>query len=265
MSKIRECFKSRWPDGYIMEADFSQLEVIGLAFLSQDEQLMADIAGDDGWIKKRKKVKSFSFLIQYGGGAAAMAKQSGMGKAECQVFIDNFYTRYPTVKQWQDDVADEVRRSRRPSAKRTDKGLPAGMGQYKSITGRRYVFREYDAPDWMARRGTKTSFSPTQMKNYPVQGFATGDVVPLVLGELYDVLKNSVYADVALLTNTVHDSVLLDCKNRDIATYVARLVKDTMEKAPQYIEETWGFKFDLPLGVEVEIGKTWASKVKLDL
>ena len=292
MSKIRECFKSRWPDGVLMEADFSQLEVIGLAFLSQDEQLMSDIkggidmhcmnvsfftgtayrtikdavdAGDERWIKQRKKVKSFSFLIQYGGGAAAMAKQSGMGKVECQVFIDNFYARYPQVKLWQEDVAMQVRASRKPSSKRTERGVPAGMGQYTSITGRRYVFTEYDAPDWMRKKGIETSFSPTQMKNYPVQGFATGDVVPLVLGELYDVLKNSYWKDTALLVNTVHDSILLDCHDIHTSNSVAHLVKQTMEKAPQFIEETWGFKFDLPLNVEVEVGSTWANKKKLDL
>jgi len=292
MSKIRECFKSRWPNGYIMEADFSQLEVIGLAFLTQDANLYEDIldgldmhcinasflygypyeaikalvdAGNPEWVKKRKISKAPGFLIQYGGGANAMAKQTGLSMEQCKQFISNYYARYTGVGEWQDAVADEVRRSRKPSAKRTEKNLPAGMGQYKSITGRRYVFKEYDAPEWMARKGAKTSFSPTQMKNYPVQGFATGDVVPLVIGELYDVLKNSVWKDTALLTNTVHDSVLLDCYDRATAVQVAEIVKVTMERAPQYIEETWGFKFDLPLNVDVEIGETWAKKKKLDL
>lgn len=40
---IKSCFKSRWRDGYIMEVDFSQLEVIGLAILSGDEILADDI------------------------------------------------------------------------------------------------------------------------------------------------------------------------------------------------------------------------------
>lgn len=291
MSQIKECFVSRFgDDGVIMEADFSQLEVIGLAFLSQDKQLMDDIRsgidmhcmnvsfftgepyeaikyavdlGDKEMTAKRKKVKSFSFLIQYGGGAAAMAAQSGMAKAACQVFIDNFYTRYPEVKQWQEDVAEEVRASRKPSAKRTKGGMPAGMGQYTSITGRRYVFTEYDAPEWMSRKGVSTSFSPTQMKNYPVQGFATGDIVPLVIGEVYDVLKNDInLRDDALLINTIHDSVLLDVHKR-VQEEAAQTIKEVMERAPEFIEQTFGFKFDLPLKVEVEAGSSWATKVKI--
>lgn len=43
-ANIKECFVSRWgDDGYIIEADFSQLEVIGAAFISGDENMYKDI------------------------------------------------------------------------------------------------------------------------------------------------------------------------------------------------------------------------------
>lgn len=273
-----------------MEADYSQLEVIGLAYLSQDTQLYKDILGgldmhclnasflygvdysiikaevdrgDSEWTKRRKTAKAPGFLIQYGGGAKEMANQTGLSVAQCKGFINNYYARYTGVKEWQDSVAEEVKKSRKPSPKRTEKGLPAGMGQYTSITGRRYVFTEYDAPDFMADRGIATSFSPTQMKNYPVQGFATGDIVPLMLGKVFDVLKDSdTLRHKALLVNTVHDSILLDVHG-SVLMLAAETVKQTMEEAPRYIEETFGFKFDLPLKVDVEAGKSWADKKKI--
>jgi len=43
MSKIKECFTSRFEGGKIVEFDYSQLEVIGLAVLSKDPQLMKDL------------------------------------------------------------------------------------------------------------------------------------------------------------------------------------------------------------------------------
>ena len=44
MASIKECFKSRWGnDGYIVEADFSQLEVIGAAIVSGDVMMKKDI------------------------------------------------------------------------------------------------------------------------------------------------------------------------------------------------------------------------------
>ena len=66
-----------------------------------------------------------------------------------------------------------------------------------------------------------TVFSPTQLKNYPVQGFATGDIVPEVLGRLRRVLTEKGLSDKVLLVNTVHDSVLFD---------VDKKIKDFSEK-----------------------------------
>ena len=41
---IKKCFVSRWGnDGYIVEADFSQLEVIGAAVVSGDPNMKQDI------------------------------------------------------------------------------------------------------------------------------------------------------------------------------------------------------------------------------
>lgn len=282
MSQIKKHFTSRWEDGYIVEADFSQLEVIALAFLSQDPQLIADIKagtdmhcmnasflysaryedikdaydrGDKDWTYKRKVAKGPGFLIQYGGGAGTMAKNTGLTKKQCQQFIDNYYHRYPMVKAWQDDVMQQVRASRTwDGVSRTKGGLPQGTGEYVSITGRRYSFTEYDN-DF---RPGEVSFSPTQMKNYPVQGFATGDIVPLVLGELFSVLKNdSVLSDNFLMINTIHDSVLFDVSDIETLNCGVPIIKETMEKAPEYLKQYFDIDFDLELKVDVEVGPNW--------
>lgn len=188
-----------------------------------------------------------------------MAKNTGLEVAQCKTFIENYYARYPQVGEWQQSVIDEVNASRRPSNRRTVSGKPAGMGYYTSITGRRYVFFEFDN-DYFNPKDPKsrpTSFSPTQMKNYPVQGFATGDVVPLILGKLYRKLKShQEWYGSALLINTVHDSIMLDVHN-DIVEEVAKVVKAVMEDGPNHIEEVFGFKFDLPLKVDVTWGSSW--------
>lgn len=43
MASIKECFKSRFPGGKIIEIDFSQLEVIGAAIISGDKMMKKDI------------------------------------------------------------------------------------------------------------------------------------------------------------------------------------------------------------------------------
>ena len=291
MSRIKECFTSRFTGGVIMEADYSQLEVIGLAFLSQDKLLCEDIrdgidlhcmsaaglyglrytevlagylAEDPDMTKKRKNAKGFSFQLQYGSGAAAMADQLGLPLKMAQKFIKVYYERYKGVKEYQEYVKAEVLASRKPSSLRTTKGIPAGMGQFTSITGRRYVFQEFDAPDFLVEKGTKTSFSPTQMKNYPVQGFATGDVVPLMMGEVYERLKlSALLGTKALLINTVHDSIMLDV-HPDVVFSTAVTVKEVLEDAPHYINKTWGLEFDLPLRVDITTGPTWAEQTQFN-
>ena len=48
----------------------------------------------------------------------------------------------------------------------------------------------------------------TQIKNYPVQGFATADIVPLACINIYNLMKEKKVK--SLLINTVHDSIIAD-------------------------------------------------------
>jgi len=296
MSDIKLCFESRYgSDGVIMEADFGQLEVVALAFLSGDKQLREDIlnkvdihsvnaaklfkrhlpeflsakaSGDPLTLNQRKLAKQLGFQLQYGAGAKSMADKNGISKAVAQRFIDNYYARYPGVKEWQDWVAKDVNTTRAiNNSLRTEKGFPVGEGTYISITNRRYYFREFDNPFYDKNATWKTSnnptnFSPTQLKNYPVQGFATGDIVPMMLGKVFRLLLP--YRKDIKMINTVHDSLVFDCRITSAHTF-GRLIKEELERAPQYLKEEFGIDFDLPLEVEVKVGPSWGELKKLDL
>ena len=277
---IKECIVSRFTDGVIMEADYSQLEVIGLAYASRDQTLMSDIRngidlhcmsasflynqpydfikraveqGDETRILMRKKAKGPSFQLQYGAGAHSIAKNCNISIDDAKMFISNYYNRYTGVKEWQDQNVETVRQSRIPSEHRTSYGLPAGTGELQSVTGRIYRFIEQDTPDWSDRQ---TDFSPTQIKNYPVQGLATGDIVPMMLGVLFDNFYDN--PDV-LLINTVHDSILFDVSGHVNHREVASNIKSIMEAAPEYFNARFNpkIKFDLPLKAEVQWGESW--------
>ena len=56
----------------------------------------------------------------------------------------------------------------------------------------------------------------TQIKNYPVQGFATADIVPIACINAYKMMK---YSNVkSLLINTVHDSIVVDVHPDEIGS-----------------------------------------------
>lgn len=280
---IKECFKSRFKDGYLIEMDFSQLEVIGLAIITGDKQLQEDIlagrdmhcisasflsgekyehiyeqykAGDEKYAKLRKAAKQPSFQLQYGSGARGMADSCGLPLQTCKDFIENYYKRYTGVKQWQDNLLETVKANRQITSKRTKGGFPQGQSTIVTLTGRRYVFKEYDAPKFLQKKGTMTSFSPTEIKNYPIQGFATGDIVPHMLGVMYRTLLNSNLREDFLLVNTIHDSILFDCK-KEVLDEACKLIYTVMVGTSKEVSDYFGIDMPLPLKCDIEYGHTW--------
>ncbi|CAB4169910.1 PolA DNA polymerase I - 3'-5' exonuclease and polymerase domains [uncultured Caudovirales phage] len=281
-SDIKKAFVSRWgKDGVILEADYSQLEMVMLAVLSGDKQLMEDIVdGVDTHSElyrsmykrlptkeQRKAFKPCSFALVYGAGAAGIATQSGMSKEDARRFIQVFYARYPNVKIWHEEMWEAVLTNRVNMGKHDkDTGIPVGESCHQSpMSGRLYIFNEYvNTPEVKLWKKETCSFSPTEVKNYPVQGGATGDIVPMVLGKLYRVLRNNTtLRDRCLLINTVHDSVVFDIHN-DVLELAISVIKVTMESAPEYIKQTFGFNFPLPLKVGMSYGPNWMEQSEVD-
>lgn len=287
MSTIKNCFVSRFgDDGVIMEGDWQQLEIIGQAFLSKDKQMKQDIRDgvdfhvkrlayklkepyqtvhdychinkDSYYLKLRKDIKTFSFQRAYGAGANAIMESTGMSRSEVEELIAIEEEMYPEVSKYYEKVATEVCSSRIPTSGRTEKGFPQGKGCFKSITGREYWFKEYDS----FRRDKDVDFSMPQLKNYPVQGFSTADIVPLVLGKLYRAMKKvKEWIGKVFLINTVHDSIILDV-HKSIRKKVAAFVKKIMEKGGDYLNETFDIGFDLPLRAEITWGASWGQQTE---
>lgn len=289
MSKIRECFSSRHEGGMLAEFDYSQLEIIALAFLSNDPQMRKDILdGTDLHTIRaaemyripinavtpqlRQIAKVFSFQLQYGSGAKNMAESCKVDVGVAKEFIRVYYARYPKVKEWQDGVAAEYAARRRPSQRLTPNGVTAGFSYHMSVTGRRYVMYEDDNPyygqrNWGNEIQSATNFSPTKMKNYPVQGLATGDIVPMMLGEVFKFLKSDTTWNDYKLIMTVHDSILFDIPEREGTNHYtfASAVRNVMESAPQCLKKYFNIDFDLPLKVDVKIGDSWGNMKKIVL
>lgn len=274
---IKSCFTSRWEDGYLMEVDFSQLEVVALAILSGDPVLKDDLlSGRDmhRWRaselfmkpehlvtdKERTLTKRLSFQLQYGAGAKSMAEKNGIAVKTAKKFIENYYNRYKVVKQWQEEIATTIKASRKPSGERTVLGYPKGVGELESATGRLYRFYEYD--DTFGNLGD-TSFSPTEMKNYPVQGFATADIMALYRGRVYRLLLNMSLTEDVKLINTVHDSVMLDVASVGMVPYVYGLLEKEAERLPELLKTLWEIECDLPFKIECKYGKKWSELKKL--
>ena len=78
--------------------------------------------------------------------------------------------------------------------------------------------------------------------------------MPEVLGRLYRRLVN--WRDVALLINTIHDSIVFDVDRLTVYN-VSEAVKDIMQDAPKFMKERFGVEIDIPLKVDIEYGDSW--------
>ena len=287
-SEVKAMFVSRFgADGVMVEADYSQLEVVVQGVLSGDAQLCEDlrakidfhckrVAATFGvtyeeakfwcknedyadhalWKKRRTKAKNFSFQRAYGAGAQAIADATGMTKEEVEKLIEVEEAMYPGVVVFNARVEQLVTASSVPfQAVNEDTGewQTYRRGEWWGPTRTRYRWRTHNAPAFMAKRGTKDTYSPPELKNYPVQGTG-GEFVQAILGLLWrHFVSNDNYGGKAFLINTVHDCIWVDC-HRDVYDQVCRDVKRIMESIPEFYNKRYGMNINVPFPVEVESG-----------
>jgi len=267
---VKRAYISRHDEGSILELDYSQLEMVALAYISNDRQLIDDINngrdmhrelynemyGRYPTDKERKPFKRFSFLLVYGGGVTTLMAQSGCDKATAQRFINTFYSRYKGVKRYHEQIVKDAEAKQVVYYTEKTSG-PQYKYYHQSPTGRCYIFTKY-----YDEKRKKHTFSPTELKNWPIQGFATGDVVPMMVGLLLRNLEAEGLTNKAKLVMTVHDSVVLDVDD-SVLEKTAQVAKTTLESAPQYLKTFFDIDFPCRLSVGVEAGTTWQDKKEL--
>lgn len=265
--------------GYLIECDWSQLEVVVFAYLTQDSALLRDITRgtdihkvmysklynikyDEVTKEQRSGIKACTFHVIYGGGAKSMSIRTGLDEELCRRFIEEFYMRYPMAKMWQDNLVENVKSTARLINEYTESGNQKHQGHYKSITGRKYIFKTKDSPDYLQKKGIKTSFNPPDIKNYPVQGLATADIHLIALGMLFrEAIKNR---DKFVLINTVHDSVLVDCR-KEFVLETCNLMISVLELVVQRLKDKFNIEFNVPLKVECKYGTSWDKMIKYEV
>ena len=118
--------------------------------------------------------------------------------------------------------------------------------------------REYSFP-YAKYTSRGTAVGATSIKNYPVQGFATADLLPLALIRLHKSLKAMVRPEAkSKIINTVHDSIVMDV-HPDEKEQMVYLMKESMLCIPKECSEKFGIDFDMPIDIELKIGQDWLN------
>ena len=233
---VKKVFVSRWEGGKIMEADFAQLEFRVAAYLGQDKVAMDEVAtgfdvhaytakviSDAGQPTSRQDAKAHTFAPLYGA--------SGYGRTPAEAaYYSQFNDKYVGIAKWHKRLASEALNTGRIST-------PSG--------------REFSFPDVTRRRNNTVSHF-TQIKNYPVQSFATADIVPIALLHIDKELNDLR----SCIVNTVHDSIVIDVHPNEEQA-VLTVIDSTNNKLKSIIDNRWNVNFNVPLLLEAKIGPNW--------
>ena len=237
--RIRRAFIA--PAGYkMLAADYSQVELRIMAHLSADQSLLrafsegadihtataAEVFGlslEQVTKDQRRSAKAINFGLIYGMSAFGLAKQLDVGRVEAQNYIDLYFSRYPGVKQYMENIRDAAR----------DKGY------VETVFGRRLYL-----PDINARNGQRRQYAERTAINAPMQGTAA-DIIKYAMIEIDKELQTGHYD--ARMIMQVHDELVFE------------VAESELDKVTNMIQQKMCHAADLkvPLVVDVGVGDNW--------
>lgn len=242
---IRKVFKSRWDGGKIIDADFGQLEFRIAALLAQCSAAIQAIKdGIDihsmtrdfyhGKLEYKPSVLQPNMTRQ-----EAKADTFGPLYGKQTEWTKQFYALFPGIAAWHDRLMEEAVTTK----------------EIRTPSGRIYAFPECQR--YMKRDGSLSVSGHTQIKNYPVQGFATGDIVLLVMIDIHQYLRKHNAQSCIILQ--VHDSATTDSHPDEI-----QLVVDAYQYAFKNVythaKERFGIDINVPLAFDLTIGDNWLDQ-----
>src|SRR5258708_5461028 len=130
--RIREAFVAE-PGHELLSADYSQVELRILAHLSKDQTLIDTFRrGEDihdrtsrevfgafspvSPEEQRRRSKMINYALLYGKGAFSLARDIGISRKEAEGFIEAYFNRYPSVREF---INDTIARARETGTVRT--------------------------------------------------------------------------------------------------------------------------------------------------
>ena len=96
----------------------------------------------------------------------------------------------------------------------------------------------------------------TNIYNYPVQGFATAEIIPCAL-----ICAWHRMADLeSFLVNTVHDSIIAEIHPDEVDLWHDIAKQCLIEDAYDIVQKLYSVSLTVPLGAGVMVDTHWASK-----
>jgi DNA polymerase I len=236
----------RMSNRVLVQADYRQIEMRIGAIMSQDPAMLEmlkqgvdlhtetarRLLGREPSGEDRQRAKTINFGIFYGMGPDHLSKATGMARGEAQRFIREWFSLYPGVRRWVEEIQSQI----------------LDLGYVESMFGRKRRLPTFVVTAQDQARAIR------QAVNHPVQSSAS-DLNLMAMVQL----QRLVPKDQALLIGTVHDSLVWEASKEHVQILVDR-IRNVMEN-PTRLTRGFGFKvsFPVPTPVEIEVGESLGS------
>ena len=237
---IRKAFIARDENYSLVSADYSQIELRIIAALSGEENMIKafqnnedihkstaakvfNVPLDEVTKEQRSHAKTVNFGIIYGVSAFGLSNQTSLSRKESADLIDAYYQTYPKLKSYMSAQVDFAREN----------------GYVQTVLGRRRYLKDINSANMMVKSGAERN-----AVNAPIQGSAA-DIIKIAMINIHRKLTSEGWQSKMLLQ--VHDELVFDVHHSELDR-IQPLIKHEMENA---------FKMDVPLEVEIGVGKNW--------
>lgn len=245
--EIRRAFVAK--DGSkLLKSDYNQIELRVMAHLADDPALKEIFdKGEDvhsttaAWIFKkdpkeitndeRRVAKTVNFGVLYGMSAFGLGQSLGIDPKLAAAFIERYYQKFNKVKEWQERIKREA----------YEKGYVETLGGF-----RRHLLELQSSSFIQRQAGERMAI------NMPVQGTAA-DIIKQAMIELHGEFEKRKLETKMIMQ--VHDELVFEVPEEELEE-ISKLVKDRMENC---------FPLDVPVTVEMKVGKNWADMEKYNL
>ncbi|QDD01230.1 DNA polymerase I [Candidatus Methylopumilus planktonicus] len=238
--KIREAFIAN-EGSSILSADYSQIELRIMAYLSQDKRLLeafknnedihkstaAEIFGCDlGSVsqEQRRYAKVINFGLIYGMSVFGLSKSLGIERSAASNYIETYFARYPGVKRYMEEA----------------KLFAKDKGYVETFFGRRLWIPEINSSNGIRRAAAERAAI-----NAPMQGTAA-DLIKLAMISVDQWLSQNTHLKTKMIMQ-VHDELVFEVPQDEI-NILRRELPLLMEGVAN---------LDIPLIVDIGVGLNW--------
>ncbi len=224
----------------LLSSDYSQIELRVFAHMSTADNLQQaflenkdihtktasdiyKVAENEVTSSMRRTAKAVNFGILYGISSFGLSEDLHVDFKTAKDFIDHYLIAYPGIKEYMEKL----------------KTLAYDQGYVKTIMNRKRKIEELKSSNYMIR-----SMGERMALNTPIQGSAA-DILKKAMIEIYQELKQRNLKSKMLLQ--VHDELIFNVLEEELEE-VKQIVQEIMENT---------YKLDVPLKVEISIGKNW--------